>query len=215
MEVLSGSTRQDPVARHFVAHVRALEPFGDQLVTIRRWAATLAAELSAGRRLLVGGNGGSAAEAQHLTSELVGRYRSDRRPFDALSLHAESSAVTAIGNDYGFEEVFARQVRAHGRPADRLLVLSTSGRSRNLVRAVEDARVVGLSVWALTGPPPNPLSEGADEAVVVLSADPAVVQEFHLLAIHLLCEAIEDELDGSDHTVVRLERRSASGPAIA
>src|SRR5215212_5582040 len=106
-------------------------------------AALLPFRAAGSGRLLVGGNGGSAAEAQHLAAELVGRLREERIPLSAIALTADSSAVTAISNDYGYEEVFARQVRAHGRPDDVLIVMSTSGRSPNLVRAAEAAREIG------------------------------------------------------------------------
>lgn len=112
---------------HLAHLTAALPPFRRCEPLLARWGATLARRLTDGGRLLVAGNGGSAAEAQHLTAELVGKLRDDRQPFSAIALHAETSALTAIGNDYGYAEVFARQVRAHGRPDDVLLLLSTSG----------------------------------------------------------------------------------------
>lgn len=123
--------------------------------------------LCGGGRLLAAGNGGSAAQAQHLTAELVGRYRTDRPPFSAIALHADTSSTTAIANDYGVDELFARQVRAHGRPGDVLILLSTSGASANLLSAAAAGRAAGLHVWALTGPAPNPLAAAADEAFCV------------------------------------------------
>ena len=126
--------------------------------------------LVGGGRLLVAGNGGSAAQAQHLTAELVGRYRDDRPALSAIALHAETSAVTAISNDYGYDHVFARQVQAHGRPGDVFLGMSTSGRSANVLAAMEAAREGGLAVWAMTGTGPNPMSEAADEALAVAGA---------------------------------------------
>jgi phosphoheptose isomerase len=143
--------------------------------------------------LLAAGNGGSAAEAQHLTAELVGRYRGEREPLSAIALHTDTSALTALGNDYGFDEVFARQVRAHGRPGDVLLTLSTSGRSPNLVAAAEAASALGLTVWALTGPGPNPLTAASTEAICLPGATPSV-QEAHLVAVHLLCEMVDRTL---------------------
>ncbi|MFD9359803.1 D-glycero-beta-D-manno-heptose 1-phosphate adenylyltransferase [Streptomyces sp. NPDC060031] len=157
---------------------------------IQAWGNELAARLQRGARLLAAGNGGSAAEAQHLTSELVGRLRDDRQPLSAIALHADTSAVTAIGNDYGYDEVFARQVRAHGRPGDVLLLLSTSGRSGNLLRAAGAARERGMTVWALTGAAPNPLGELADEAVRA-HGPTATVQECHLVAVHVLCASVD------------------------
>lgn len=173
---------------------RALPALRSELATIERWGRVLARRLGRGRaRLLVAGNGGSAAEAQHLTAELVGRFRHERQPLSALALHAETSTITAVGNDYGYEAVFARQVEAHGRPGDHLLLLSTSGRSLNLVAAAEAGRRECLTVWALTGPAPNPLADAAD-ATVALDADPATVQELHLVAVHLLCAAVDRAL---------------------
>ncbi len=158
------------------------------------WGRRLARVLLAGGRLLAAGNGGSASQAAHLTSELVGRYRDDRPPFSAIALCAESSAVTAIGNDYGLAEVFARQVRGHGRPGDVLVALSTSGRSANVLAAVDAAQACGLRTWGLTGRPGNPLAEACDEALCVDSAHTATIQEIHLIAIHLLCAAVDQAL---------------------
>ncbi|MET9292318.1 SIS domain-containing protein [Streptomyces sp. NPDC003077] len=158
---------------------------------IASWGDHLAAVLACGGRLLAAGNGGSAAQAQHLTAELVGRYRDERAAYSALALHAETSSVTAIGNDYGFEELYARQVAAHGRPGDVLLLMSTSGRSPNLLAAADTARAAGLRVWAMTGPDPNPLAARADEALCIESESTATVQEAHLLALHLLCESFD------------------------
>jgi len=115
----------------------ALECFDPQVQRLDRWGRRAGRILLEGGRLLAAGNGGSAAEAQHLTAELVGRYQEDRPPLSAIALHADTSSCTAIGNDFGADEVFARQVRAHGRPGDILILLSTSGRSRNLLAAAE------------------------------------------------------------------------------
>ncbi|MFC0005397.1 D-sedoheptulose-7-phosphate isomerase [Micromonospora siamensis] len=158
---------------------------------LARWGRELAATLVAGGRLLVAGNGGSAAEAQHLTAELVGKLRHDREPLSAIALHAETSAMTAIGNDYGYDEVFARQVRAHGRPDDILLLLSTSGTSPNLLTAAHAGHATGLRTWAFTGPAPNPLADACHEALAVSSADSQVVQELHLVSAHVLCEYVD------------------------
>jgi D-sedoheptulose 7-phosphate isomerase len=159
-----------------------------------RWGRELAHALLAGGKLLAIGNGGSACQAQHLTAEIVGRYRDDRPPFAALALCSETPALTAIGNDYGIEELFTRQVRAHGRPGDVLLALSTSGRSPNIVGAVEAANELGLTTFALTGPGGNPLADVAEDAVCIDSPHTATVQELHLMAIHLVCAAFDTEL---------------------
>jgi D-sedoheptulose 7-phosphate isomerase len=158
------------------------------------WGRHLAGVLGAGGRLLACGNGGSAAEAQHLTGELVGRFLHDRRPLSAIALHADTSALTAITNDYGGHESFARQVFAHGRPGDVLIALSTSGASRNVVSAVKAAHEVGMTAWALTGPAPNTLAAVCDDAIAVEAPSPATVQEIHLAIVHALCIAIDDAL---------------------
>ena len=170
--------------------LRSLESQADQLAA---WGVELATRLLGGQRLLAAGNGGSAAEAQHLTAELVGRFDGERVPFSAISLHAESSAVTAIANDYGYDELFARQVRAHGRSGDILLLLSTSGKSPNLLRAAEAAARLNVTTWALTGPAPNPLAGCCDE-VVAIDALSANAQEGHLIALHALCRSFEAEI---------------------
>nr|WP_024127265.1 D-glycero-beta-D-manno-heptose 1-phosphate adenylyltransferase [Streptomyces sp. F8]AHE40001.1 RfaE bifunctional protein [Streptomyces sp. F8] len=178
------------------AHIQALTAALPLLDTNRlhAWGRLLADKLPTGGRLLVAGNGGSAAEAQHLTSELVGRYRAERAPLSAIALHADTSSLTAITNDYGPHEVFARQVRAHGRPGDILLLLSTSGTSPNVLAAAHAGRQLGLTVWALTGPAPNPLADASDQAVCVDAPEVATVQECHLVAVHLLCAAVDTHL---------------------
>ncbi|GHH87652.1 phosphoheptose isomerase [Streptomyces sulfonofaciens] len=175
----------------------ALVRFRGTSATAERWGRELAHRLSGGARLLAAGNGGSAAQAQHLTAELVGRYRDERPPFSALALHADTSATTAIANDYGVREVFARQTRAHGRPGDVLVLLSTSGASPNLLAAAAEARRIGMAVWALTGPGPNPLAAAGDEVLCVAAPAPATVQELHLVAVHMLCESFDAALDAA------------------
>lgn len=180
-----------PGAAHCEELSRALRGFSARTDLLHSWGTTLAERLTAGGRLLVAGNGGSAAQAQHLTAELVGRYREDRPAYSALALHADTSSTTAIANDYGVQAVFARQVRAHGRPGDVLMLLSTSGASANLVSAAEEARALDLPVWSLTGPAPNPLASASDEALCVETQVSATVQELHLVAVHLLCESFD------------------------
>ena len=158
------------------------------------WGRRIADVLIDGGRLLAAGNGGSAAQAQHLTSELVGRYRDDRPPLSAIALPVESSAVTAIGNDYGFQEIFARQLRAHARPGDIFVAMSTSGHSANVLTAAEAAAELGLLSLALTGPGPNPVAAGCDDALLVESPHTATVQEIHLVVVHLLCAAVDVQL---------------------
>jgi type III pantothenate kinase len=171
-----------------LAAVAALEP---EAAALGAWARVLHDVATHGGRVLAAGNGGSAAHAQHLTSELVGRFCRDRRAFDAICLSAETSAVTAIANDYGFDEVFSRQVEAHGRPGDLLVLFSTSGRSANLLRAAGQARRRGVRTLALTGPAPNPLSTACAGAITVDAPTMAAVQDAHQVVIHALCAAFD------------------------
>jgi phosphoheptose isomerase/glycosyltransferase involved in cell wall biosynthesis len=177
--------------RH-VAQLRdALDRHAEALAVAEGWGDRLASRLQDGARLLAVGNGGSAAEAQHLTAELVGRFESERRAMSAICLHGDSSSFTAIANDYGLDEVFARQVHAHGRPGDVLVALSTSGRSENVLGAARAARECGLTVWGLTGRGPNPLVDLCDEVVAIEAERTCTVQELHLVAIHVLCAAVD------------------------
>jgi D-sedoheptulose 7-phosphate isomerase len=179
---------------HVASLHRALENFGGCVDTVDTWGTRLATLLQNGARLLAAGNGGSAAQAQHLTAELVGRYRCDRPPMSAICLSAETSSLTAICNDYDPDELFARQVEAHARPGDVLVLLSTSGRSPNLVAAARRGHQAGAAVWAITGPMPNPLADEADEYCCVAADYPATVQELHLVCVHVLCAAVDRAL---------------------
>jgi D-sedoheptulose 7-phosphate isomerase len=209
---MSESTRRTPgpagsgraVFGTLTSHLRhlheALADLERHAELLDQWGLDLAALFQDGGRLLAAGNGGSAAEAQHLTAELVGRYETDRRPLSAIALHAETSSLTAIANDFGADELFARQVQAHGRPGDVLVLLSTSGRSSNLLRAADVGRAAGLRVWALTGRRPNTLADTADEVLAIDCPSSTAVQEVHLVAVHALCAAVERHLASSAMT---------------
>jgi D-sedoheptulose 7-phosphate isomerase len=181
-------------AEHLAALIDSLHRLEGEVEVLAGWGERLASRLLEGGRLLAVGNGGSAAQAQHLTAELVGRYETEREPLSAICLHADTSSLTAICNDYGIEEAFARQVRAHGNAGDVLIALSTSGRSANVLAAVRAARERGLETWALTGAAPNPLADLADEAVALDCASTATVQELHQVALHLVCGAVDREV---------------------
>ena len=190
------------IEQHIDSLAGVLESLRAESAHLAAWGTDLARRLHSGARALAAGNGGSAAEAQHLTAELVGRFDGERRAFSAISLHADTSSVTAIANDYGFDEVFARQVRGHGRAGDVLLLLSTSGRSRNLLNAASTARELGVTTWALTGPGPNPLVDAVDD-YIALPGISANVQEAQLVAVHAVCRAFDREialLDGAVDT---------------
>jgi D-sedoheptulose 7-phosphate isomerase len=173
---------------------RALDGFERCVDIADDWGTRLATVLERGGRLLAAGNGGSAAQAQHLTAELVGRYREDRPPYSAICLTAETSSLTAICNDYPAAELFARQVEAHGRPGDVLVLMSTSGTSENVVAAARRGRQAGLAVWSMTGPVPNPLAAASSECCAVDAPYTATVQELHLVALHILCAALDRAL---------------------
>jgi D-sedoheptulose 7-phosphate isomerase len=158
-------------------------------------AAQVALEsLRDGGKLLLFGNGGSAADAIHIAAEFVGRYMLEREPLPALALVANQSALTAIGNDYGFEEVFARQVLALGVPGDVAIGLTTSGRSPNVVMGLAAAREAGMKAIAMTGGAPGPVGEAADLCISVPSGDTPRIQEGHMLAAHVICEWVEARL---------------------
>ena len=190
-----GRFRLVPSPREHLAALReATESLELEAERLDRWGEDLASRLLDGGRLLACGNGGSAAQAQHLTAELVGRYQSERRPLSAICLHGDSSSLTAIANDYGLDEAFARQVLAHGREGDVLFALSTSGSSQNVLAAVRAARSIGMTTWAVTGEAPNPLADLCDEAIALAGPSAATVQELHMVALHMLCCAVDREV---------------------
>lgn len=171
-----------------LASVAALAP------ATARAARVLVDCLQGGGKLLACGNGGSAADAQHFTAELLGRYERERDGLPAIALHADTSTLTAVSNDYGYEAVFARQVRALGRPGDVLIAISTSGNSPGVLRAVEAAQEAGLAVVALTGRDGGALAprlRAPDVEIRVPSAVTARIQEVHILVLHCLCELID------------------------
>lgn len=172
-----------------LASVDALAP------AIARAGSVLAACLRGGGKLLVCGNGGSAADAQHFSAELLGRYERERAALPAIALHTDTSTVTAVANDYGYEHVFARQVQALGRPGDVLLAISTSGNSPGILRALEAAQQAGLGVVALTGRDGGALARllrSSDVEIRVPAQVTARIQEVHILALHCLCELIDE-----------------------
>jgi D-sedoheptulose 7-phosphate isomerase len=158
---------------------------------VDRVVAMVARLMTAGGRLLTCGNGGSAADAQHIAAELTGRFLRDRRPLPALPLHGNTSSLTAIGNDYGYDQVFAREVAAHGRAGDILLALSTSGNSENVVRAIEAAREKGMTVIGLTGESGGKMRNLCDICLCVPSTSTPRIQECHILIGHTICELLE------------------------
>lgn len=150
--------------------------------------------LAAGGQLLAAGNGGSAADAQHIVAELTGRFFLERKPFRAIALHVNTSALTAIGNDYGYEHVFARELSAHAQPGDVLLAISTSGNSRNILRAIEVARQRNVKVIGMTGGSGGEMRAVCDLCLCVPSKSTPRIQEMHITIGHAVCELVEERL---------------------
>lgn len=157
-------------------------------------AVRISESLASGGKLLLCGNGGSACDAQHLAAEFVGRFLKNRRAFAAIALNTDVAALTAIGNDFGFEQIFARQIEALGQEGDMLIAISTSGNSPNVLRAVEEARRKELYVIGLTGGTGGQLALAANLALVVPSTTTARVQEMHILLGHAICQYVEEAL---------------------
>jgi len=176
---------------------RVVVESGEALAAI---ADGCAQSIREGGKVLFAGNGGSAAQCQHLATELVCRFSRDRRPYAAIALTTDTSFLTAFSNDYAFERVFARQVEALGREGDALVVLSTSGRSPNVLRAAEAAATAGIAVYALTAAAGSPLADRADVSILVPHDDTARIQEIHLFLGHLLCHGLETRLGGWTRT---------------
>ncbi len=148
--------------------------------------------LASGKKILLCGNGGSAADAQHIAAELVGCYEKERRSWPAIALTTDTSALTAVSNDLGYEQVFARQVAGLAQPGDVLVAISTSGRSKNVLRAVEQARELGCSTIALTGSSAEPLTSLCDLTVAVPATRTSRIQEAHIAIGHLWCEMVDE-----------------------
>jgi len=188
---------KDPIAAHLELSLAALERAtldAALLASAHKIAAVVVAALRAGNKLLIIGNGGSAADAQHIAAEIIGRYKQDRPAYAALALTTDTSALTAIANDYGFEQVFARQVEGLGRCGDVLLALSTSGRSPNILAALKSARARGLVTIGFTGSKGEAMRALCDHLLVSPSDDTPVVQQIHLAAAHGICDEIEQSL---------------------
>jgi D-sedoheptulose 7-phosphate isomerase len=168
--------------------VKQLEPALDLLAGV---AACMCRTLQSGHMVFWCGNGGSAADCQHLAAELVGRFRRERKGLASIALTTDSSVLTSIGNDYGYEYIFARQVEALCRPDDLLVGISTSGNSSNVCAAVSKARDIGCYIFGMTGEAGGRLAGLADVCLQIPSSDTARVQEAHILAGHLLCDLIE------------------------
>jgi D-sedoheptulose 7-phosphate isomerase len=180
--------------RALAEHARVFDGIAALAPAIEACATRAAECIERGGKILFCGNGGSAGDAQHLAAELVGRLVRDRRALPGLALSTDSSALTCIANDFGFDEVFARQVEGIGRPGDVLIAISTSGNSTNVVRAVQAARQLGIYVVGFLGRDGGKLGPLVDLAVTVASEETARIQEAHIFLGHVMCARIEQRL---------------------
>lgn len=174
-------------------HEHALKLLANQQAQLERIAEALCERLANGGKVLLMGNGGSAADAQHIAAELVGRFQAERGAFAALALTTDTSVLTSVGNDYGFDAVFARQIDGLARKDDAVIGISTSGSSRNVVRAITQARQIGCLCIGLLGEP-GALERLVDLSLTIPGMPTARVQEMHILAGHILCELVEARL---------------------
>ena len=179
----------------WAAHLDAAAQARDNLFTpFSRLADAAVAAIESGGKILFFGNGGSAADAQHIATELTIRFMADRPAIAGIALTTDSSALTACGNDFGFERIFARQIEALGRPGDLAVGISTSGKSPNVLAALETAKTMGLTAAGLCGGAGGPMADVADPLVIAPGADTARIQEMHITIGHLLCAEIETRI---------------------
>lgn len=176
---------------HCTLLTSALSKLATQADSLIKMALLLVQTLRSGRKVLLAGNGGSAAEAQHFAAELVGRFKRERAAYPAMALTTDTAILTALANDYGYQDIFARQVQAFGQPGDMLIVFSTSGESENLIRAVRMGRSSELTVAAIIGERRCRLADLTDLAIQVPSVETSATQELHMVVTHLLCEIVE------------------------
>jgi D-sedoheptulose 7-phosphate isomerase len=172
-------------------HLECIRALESQSENIERIGEYLAATIASGNKILVCGNGGSAADAQHFAAELVGRFERERSAWPAVALTTDTSILTAVGNDYGFDDTFARQVQGLGKPGDALIGISTSGRSANVLRAVDAGRAIGMQTVGLLGGDGGAIAAGTGLSVVVDCPRTARIQEAHILILHFWARQIE------------------------
>lgn len=191
----------DMVAEHFRRSCETLSRAAEDpalRAVILAIADTITAAFRAGRKLLIAGNGGSAADAQHIAGEFLSRLNFDRNPLPAIALTTDSSVLTAIGNDYGFERAFERQVRGLGQKGDVFIAISTSGRSPNIVAALQAAREAGLTTIGFTGTAANGAMQPlCDHCLAAPSPETPQIQQIHIVAAHAICGLVEENLFGT------------------
>jgi D-sedoheptulose 7-phosphate isomerase len=187
-------------ANSIAEHIRVVQAIHDDHAVLERIAIKMSAAMQNGNKILWCGNGGSAADSQHMAAELVGRFLRERRGLPSIALTTNTSILTAIGNDYGYELVFRRQVEALCVPGDVVVGISTSGNSKNVCLALEKAREIGAYTVAFTGKNGGGLARVADETLQIPSTETPRIQEGHILCGHMLCDYIEQSLDQSDRS---------------
>ena len=194
---------QDRITAHFQSSLDGLSKAvqsADLRATTHTIARAVADALKAGNKLLLIGNGGSAADAQHIAAEIVGRYKQERPGWAAIALTTDTSALTAIANDYGFEQVFARQVQGLARRGDVLFALTTSGRSPNIIAALKVARDLGVTTIGITGTKGESMRASCDHLFVSPTDDTLVIQQIHMMAMHAICDEVEQVLISTTKT---------------
>jgi D-sedoheptulose 7-phosphate isomerase len=200
MQQIESSVRSDRdldiwLGRELDEHVQVFEAARSSIVLqFARFLDLVEISIRSGGKLLLFGNGGSAADAQHIAAELVIRYKADRAPIPAIALTTDSSALTACGNDLGFDAIFARQLNALGRSGDVALGISTSGNSRNVIEALQKAKEIGMTTIGLAGGDGGEMAAYCDLILVIPSRVTARIQEMHILVGHMLCKALEERL---------------------
>ncbi len=174
-------------------HIETAKKMQELLPLIEDAAKLSTSSLKRGGRVLICGNGGSAADAQHIAAELSGRFKKERNALAGIALSVDTSALTAISNDYGFDRVFSRQVEAYGREGDTLIAISTSGNSKNIIEAIKKAKEIGLKVVTLSGKDGGDIKNLGDVNIVVPSQDTPRIQEMHIMIGHMVCALIDKE----------------------
>ena len=183
------------IEAEIAAHSALVQKLQPLLPTIEQACSIALRTLQSGNRLFFIGNGGSAADAQHLAAELVGRFRKERNALPAIALTTDTSILTAVANDYGFEHIFDRQIKALAKPGDLLIAISTSGNSPNVLQALQTARTTHLQTIGLSGKDGGKMKDHCDVCLVIPSDDTARIQEMHILIGHILCSYIETHVD--------------------
>jgi D-sedoheptulose 7-phosphate isomerase len=192
--VSSPAGQKEKIAAIWKEHLEVASALPQLASEVSEAVDIICSSLAAGGQLFVAGNGGSAADAQHIVAELTGRFFLERQPFRAMALHANTSALTAIGNDYGFEKVFARELTAHARPGDVLLAISTSGNSKNILQAIEAARKCKVAVIGLVGETGGQMKSACDLCLCAPSKSTPRIQEMHITIGHTICQLVEERL---------------------